>query len=79
MIKTSISIPDDIYEKAKKTTDNFSLLVSEALKEYLRKKNINKAVSSFGKWQKRDKDSVEIVNELRKDVVRFTGITENRG
>ena len=79
MIKTSISIPDDIYEKAKKTTDNFSLLVSEALKEYFRKKNINKAVSSFGKWQKRDKDSVEIVNELRKDVVRFTGITENRG
>ena len=38
MIKTSISIPDDIYEKAKETTDNFSLLVSEALKEYLRKK-----------------------------------------
>lgn len=70
MIKTSISIPDDIYEKAKKATDNFSLLVSEALKEYLRKKNINKAVSSFGKWQKRDKDSVEIVNELRKEESR---------
>jgi predicted CopG family antitoxin len=70
MIKTSISIPEEIYEKAKKATDNFSLLVSEALKEYLRKKNINKAISSFGKWQKMDKDSVEIVNEVRKEESR---------
>jgi predicted CopG family antitoxin len=70
MIKTSISIPDDIYTEAKRVTDNFSLLVSEALKEYLRKKNIKKAISSFGKWQKRDKDSIEIVNELRKEESR---------
>ena len=70
MIKTSISIPDDIYTEAKKATDNFSLLVSDALKEYLRKKNIKKAISSFGKWQKRDKDSVKIVNELRKEESR---------
>jgi predicted CopG family antitoxin len=66
MIKTSISIPGDIYTEAKRATDNFSLLVSEALKEYLRKKNIKKAIFSFGKWQERDKDSIEIVNELRK-------------
>ena len=70
MIKTSISIPDDIYTEAKKATDNFSLLVSYALKEYLRKKSINKAVSAFGKWQKREKDSVKIVNELRKEETR---------
>lgn len=66
MIKTTISIPEDIYTEAKKTADNFSLLVSEALKEYLRKRLVNKAVSSFGKWQKRNKESIEIVNELRK-------------
>ena len=70
MIKTTISIPEDIYAEAKKTAKNFSLLVSEALKEYLRKRRISKAVSSFGKWQKRDKDSVKIVNELRKEESR---------
>lgn len=65
MIKTTISIPEDIYTEAKKTAGNFSLLVSEAIREYLRKRRVNKAVSSFGKWQKRDKESTEIVNELR--------------
>jgi len=70
MIKTTISIPEDIYTEAKKTTSNFSLLVSEALREYLRKRRVNKAVSSFGKWQKRDEESAEIVNELRKEESR---------
>ena len=70
MIKTTISIPEDIYTEAKKTTSNFSLLVSEALREYLRKRRVNKAVSSFGKWQKRDKESTEIVNALRKEESR---------
>lgn len=70
MIKTTVSIPEDIFREAKKTTDNFSLLVSNALKEFLRKKRVKKAVSSFGKWQKRDRDSVEIVNELRKEETR---------
>ncbi|HBR16823.1 MAG TPA: hypothetical protein DD725_04325 [Deltaproteobacteria bacterium] len=70
MIRTTITIPEDIFREAKKTADNFSLLVSDALKEFLRKKRINKALSSFGKWQKRDKDSVKIVNELRKEESR---------
>ncbi len=70
MIKTTISIPEDIYAEAKKTAKNFSLLVSEALKEYLRKRRISKAVSSFGKWQKREKESIEIVNALRREESR---------
>lgn len=66
-IKTSINIPDDIFNEAKKLSDNFSSVVAEALKEYLRRKKVEKAMSSFGKWGKRDKRSVDIVNEIRKE------------
>lgn len=66
-MKTSVTIPDDVYKEAKKQTDNFSLLVSEALKEFLRMKKVEKAKSSFGKWTKRDKASVNIVKDLRKE------------
>lgn len=67
LVKTSITIPDDVLSEAKKVSDNFSSLVTEALKEYLRRKNVEKAVASFGKWTDRNKASVEIVRELRKD------------
>lgn len=69
-MKTSVTIPDDIYKEAKKQTDNFSLLVSEALKEFLRMKKVEKAKSSFGKWTKRGKPSINIVKELRKEESR---------
>jgi len=67
LVKTSITIPDEIFDQAKNISKNFSALVAEALKEYLRKEKIKKAMSSFGKWEERDKSSVEIVNELRKE------------
>lgn len=67
LVKTSITIPEEIIAEAKKTSDNFSALVTEALKEYIRKKNVEKAMASFGKWKDRDKSSVEIVKELRKE------------
>ena len=70
MIKTSITIPDDVYNEAKGLSDNFSMLVTEALKEYMRMKAIEEAKSSFGKWQERDKSSVDIVNDLRKEETR---------
>jgi predicted CopG family antitoxin len=66
-VKTSINIPDDIFNEAKKLSDNFSSVVAEALKEYLRKKKVEKAMSSFGKWESRDKNSVDIVNDMRKE------------
>jgi len=65
MTKTSITIPDDIYKQAKAETDNFSALVAMALEGYMRTKQIEKAKASFGKWQERNKPSVEIVNALR--------------
>lgn len=66
-VKTSINIPDDVFNEAKKLSDNFSSVVAEALKEYLRRKKVEKAISSFGKWGKRDKRSVEIVSDMRKE------------
>ena len=66
-VKTSVNIPDDIFNEAKKLSDNFSSVVADALKEYLRKKKVEKAAESFGKWGKRDKSSAEIVNEIRKE------------
>ena len=54
-------------EQAKELSDNFSALVTEAVSDLIRKKKIEKAQKSFGKWAKRDKDSVDIVNELRSE------------
>ena len=66
-VKTSVNIPDDIFNEAKKLSDNFSSVVADALKEYLRKKKVEKAAASFSKWGKRDKPSTEIVKEMRKE------------
>jgi predicted CopG family antitoxin len=66
-VKTSVNIPDDIFNEVKKLSDNFSAVVAEALKEYLRRKKVEKAMSSFGKWEQRDKSSVEIVKDMRKE------------
>jgi len=70
MVKTSVTIPDDVYKEAKKQADNFSLLVSEAIKEFLRMKKVEKAKASFGKWEKRGQTSVDIVKKLRKEESR---------
>lgn len=70
MVKTSITISEDIFSQAKDLSGNFSSVVSDALREYIRKKNIEKAKNSFGKWKNRGKDSVAIVDELRSDIGR---------
>ena len=70
MAKTSITIPDDLFEEARELSDNFSALVTEAIKDNIRRKKVEKALSSFGKWADRKKKSTEIVNELRSDYGR---------
>ena len=69
-VKASVTIPDDVYEEVKKLSDNFSFIVAEALKEYLRKKKIEKAVGSFGTWETREESSADIVNNMRKEDIR---------
>lgn len=67
LVKTSITIPEDVLSQAKEASDNFSSLVTLALKEYLRKKAVKKAINSFGKWEEREESSIEIVNKMRSD------------
>ena len=70
MIKTFITIPDDLFKEAKEFSDNFSALVTESIKDYMRKKKVEKALNSFGKWGERNEDSVDTVNELRSEKER---------
>jgi predicted CopG family antitoxin len=65
-VKTCVNIPDELFNEAKKLSGNFSFVVAEALREYLQKKKLQKALSSFGKWEERGKSSVDIVSEMRK-------------
>jgi len=67
LIKTSITIPEDVLSQAKEASDNFSALVTQTLKEYLRKKAVKKAIDSFGSWEEREESSVEIVHKMRTD------------
>ena len=73
MAKTSVTIPDDLLREAKKLSPNFSALVTEAIEDYMRKKKVEKALSSFGKWGERDKDSIDLVNEMRSEDGRTYG------
>ncbi len=66
-MKTSVTIPDEIFRQAKAISDNFSQVVSDALREYIRQGKVRKAKKSFGSWNARDGKSVDIVNELRKE------------
>ena len=67
MAKTSVTIPDDLYQQAKELSDNFSSFVTEAIKDHIRKVKVANALKSFGKWGERDKESTDIVRELRSD------------
>jgi post-segregation antitoxin (ccd killing protein) len=67
MIKTSITIPDELFNEAKTISGNFSALATEAIEEYIRRKKVEKALRSHGKWADRKKRSIEIVNELRSE------------
>ena len=66
-MKTSVQIPDEVYRQTKLLSDNFSSVVNQALIEFLKKSKTNKALKAFGSWEARDKDSVDLVNDLRKD------------
>ena len=67
LTKKSITISQDLYEATKNISDNFSSVVAAAIEEYLKKKCIEKANLSFGSWEKRKKESIDIVNELREE------------
>lgn len=65
LIKTSITIPEEVYKGVKKVSKNFSAATTEALIDYLRKEKVQRATASFGRWEKRPQKSVQIVNKMR--------------
>jgi len=67
LIKTSITIPEEVYRGVKKVSKNFSAAATEALIDYLKKERVQKAIASFGSWERRSKESVKTVNEMRSE------------
>jgi predicted CopG family antitoxin len=67
LIKTSITIPEEVYKEVKKASKNFSAVATEALKDYLKKEKVQKAIASFGSWERRPKKSVDFVSEMRRE------------
>lgn len=68
MLRASITLPDELLKEAKAVSrNNLSALVAEALQKYLQDLKTKKALNSFGSWQDRGKDSVDLVNESRGD------------
>ena len=67
LTKTSITIPDDLLREAREESKNLSAVVTEALREYIRRRKVQKAMASFGSWEARDEASTDLVNEQRSD------------
>ncbi len=67
LVKTSISIPDDLLQEAKSMSKNVSGFIVDALREHIRQRKIQKAMESFGSWKGRDCESIDMVNDLRKE------------
>jgi len=67
LVKTSITLPDDLLQEAKAISKNVSGLITEALREHIRQRKVQKAMDSFGGWKDREDASVDIVNDLRKE------------
>ncbi len=67
LVKTSITLPDDLLAEAKTLSKNLSALVAESLREYLRQQKVKKAMESFGAWQEEQEDGVSMVNRLRSE------------
>jgi len=79
--KKTVSLSSDLVEEVQGISSNFSLLVETALRDYVHRYHVKKALESFGKWESRDTDSVIIVNDLRaeegrKRDVRYIAVVE---
>ena len=65
-VKKTVVVSDKVWNEIKAFFENFSSVVEDALRLYLRQRKVDKARKAFGSW-KRDKESLKIVEELRKD------------
>ena len=66
-IKKTVSISEELVKEANTIAANFSSVVETALVHYLHDYRVQRAIDSFGKWEKRAESSVDIVNQLREE------------
>jgi len=70
-IKKTISIPEELYIEATEFSENFSQIVKEALKEYLKKKKKEKVLSMAGSLKDWEiEDGLEYENKMRKEDIK---------
>ncbi len=67
VIKKTISLPEELYKEAENISHNFSEIVKEALSEYIKKKKIEKALSTAGTFKDLKETGVEYVDKMRKE------------
>ena len=70
-VKKSVTLPEELYKEAVREGKNFSGVVSEALKEYLRKRKREKLKSLWGSMKDLwISEGTEFVNELRNEELK---------
>ena len=68
VVKKTVSIPEEIYKEAREISNNFSQIVKEALKEYLKKKKKEKILSMAGALKDWEiKDGIEYEKKMREE------------
>ena len=66
-IKKTISLPEELYKEAENLSQNFSEIVKEALSEYIKKKKIEKALSTAGAFNDMKETGTEYVDRIRNE------------
>ena len=70
-IKKTISIPEELYMEATEFSENFSQIVKEALKEYLKKKKKERVLSMAGSLKDWEiEDGFEYENKMREEEIK---------
>ncbi|WP_293447859.1 type II toxin-antitoxin system CcdA family antitoxin [Persephonella sp.] len=66
-IKKTISLPEELYKEAENLSQNFSEIVKESLSEYIKKKKIEKALSTAGDFKDIKETGIEYVDRIRNE------------
>ena len=67
LVKKTVSLPEELYREAKSISDNFSEIVKEALSEYIKRKKIEKVLSTTGALKELKGTGIEYVDRMRKE------------
>ena len=67
VVRKTVSISEDIYKEAASLSNNFSKVVNEALKEFIKKHKRKNLLSLAGSWNNFKEDGTEFVDRIRED------------